>query len=73
MALRDLARAGDDNVLFDLRRETLIVLGDKGRAHVWSAAGKLVTSIRYSPDSIGKKKKLEIWRQAIGEGDRGLA
>ncbi len=46
MALRDLARAGDESVLFDLRRETLIVLGDKGRAHVWSAAGKLVTSIR---------------------------
>ncbi len=64
MALRDLSRAGDEDVLFDLRRETLIVLGDKGRAHVWSAAGKLVTSIRYSPDSIAKKKKLEIWRQA---------
>ncbi len=67
MALRDLTRAGDDSVLFDLRRETLIVLGDKGRAHVWSAAGKLVTSIRYSPDSIEKKKKLEIWRQATAE------
>ena len=64
MALRDLTRAGDESVLFDLRRETMIVLGDRGRAHVWSAKGKLVTSIRYAPDSIGKKKKLEIWRQA---------
>ena len=64
MALRDLHRAGDDNVLLDLRRETLIVLGDKSRAHVWTAAGKLVTSIRYSPDSIEKKKNLEIWRQS---------
>ncbi len=67
MALKDLARAGDGSVLFDLRRETLIVLGDKGRAHVWGAAGKLVTSIRYSPDSIEKKKKLEIWRQATAQ------
>ncbi len=64
MALRDLARAGDGNVLFDLRRKTMIVLGEKGRAHVWSTEGKLVTSIRYSPDSIAKKKNLEIWRQA---------
>ncbi len=64
MALHDLARAADSSVLFDLRRETMIVLGDKGRAHVWSTQGKLVTSIRYSPDSIEKKKRLEIWRQA---------
>ncbi len=67
MALRDLARAGAEGVLFDVRRETLIVLGDKGRAHVFNAAGRLVTSIRYSPDSIEKKKNLEIWRQATAE------
>lgn len=64
MALRDLARAGNESFLFDLRLKTLIVLGDRGRAHVWSAKGKLVTSIRYSSDSIEKKKNLEIWRQA---------
>ncbi len=67
MALRDLTRAGHDGVLYDIRRKTLVVLGDKGRAHVWSAAGKLVTSIRYSSDSIEKKKNLEIWRQATAE------
>ncbi len=67
MALADLARAGEEGVLFDVRRETLIVLGDKGRAHVFNAAGKLVTSIRYSPDSIAKKKNLKIWRQATAE------
>ena len=64
MALTDFARAGAEQVLFDQRRETLIVLGDKGRAHVFSPAGKLVTSIRYSPDSIAKKRRLEIWRPA---------
>ncbi len=67
MAFRDLAHAGTLGVLYDVRRETLIVLGDKGRAHVWNAAGKLVTSIRYSPDSIAKKKNLEIWRQATDD------
>ena len=67
MALTDLARASDENILFDGRRETCVVLGEKGRAHVWNVAGKLVTSIRYSPESIEKKRKLGIWRQASRE------
>jgi hypothetical protein len=67
MALVDLSRAKDDSVLYDERRQTLVVLGSRGRAHVWSPEGKLVTSIRYSPESIEKKKRQEIWRQAKPE------
>ena len=66
MALTDLARAGDEQILRDTRRETLVVLGDKGRAHVFNVAGKLVTSIRYSPESIENKKK-KIWQPASEE------
>ena len=64
MALKDLAAARDESFLFDRRRKTVVVLGQRGRAHVWSLEGKLVTSIRYSGDSIERKKKLEIWRPA---------
>ena len=64
MALTDLARASDENILFDGRRKTCVVLGEKGRAHIFNTGGKLVTSIRYSTDSIEKKKKIGIWRQA---------
>lgn len=64
LAQRDLAQAKDERILFDTRRKTLVVLGPRGRAHVWSPAGKLVTSLRASPDSIQRKRKLKIWRPA---------
>ncbi len=66
LALKDLALANNDNILVDTRRETLVVLGEKGRAHVFNAAGKLVTSIRYSQESIENKRK-KIWQPASSE------
>ncbi len=72
MARQDLARAGDEAILVDERRQTTIVLGDRGRAHVWSGDGKLVTSIRYSPESIEGKKKRGLWRPAREEEILGL-
>ena len=64
MAMRDLSRAGIEDVLVDQRRETLVVLGERGRAHVFNDIGKLVTSIRYTPESIEKKRRQDIWRPA---------
>jgi hypothetical protein len=64
MALADLARAAAEDFLVDTRRETLVVLGDRGRAHVFSPAGKLVTSIRYNPASIVRRREREHWRPA---------
>ena len=72
MALEDLARAGSEAILVDERRQTTVVLGGRGRAHVWNAAGKLVTSIRYSPESIERKKKQGVWRPARREEIMGL-
>ncbi len=72
MAREDLARAGDQAILVDERRHTTIVLGERGRAHVWSGEGKLVTSIRYSPESIEGKKKRGAWRPARQEEILGL-
>jgi hypothetical protein len=67
MALADLARAGEEDVLVDRRQDTLVVLGDKGRAHVFNFAGKLVTSIRYNPESIERRRQRDQWRPASGE------
>ncbi len=64
MALPDLARAGEDQILVDVRAETLVVLGDKGRAHVFSPEGKLVTSVRYNPASIERRRERGQWRPA---------
>lgn len=71
-ALKDLAIAREESFLFDRRRKTVVVLGQRGRAHIWNLDGKLVTSIRYSTDSIERKKKLEIWRPARVEEIAGL-
>jgi hypothetical protein len=75
-ALSDLASARDEDLLFDTRRKTLIVLGDRGRAHVFNQGGKLVTSIRYSPASIERRRERGLWRSATDEeiaSLRGLA
>ena len=67
MALADFARATPENLLFDTRRETLVVVGDRGRAHVFNKEGKLVTSIRYNPAVIEKRRQNGMWRQAVRE------
>lgn len=67
MALADFARATPENLLFDTRRETLVVVGDRGRAHVFNKEGKLVTSIRYNPAVIEKRRQNGMWRPAARE------
>ena len=67
MALADLSRATPENLLYDIRRETLVVVGDRGRAHVFNLAGKLVTSVRYNPGVIEKRRKNGLWRPAAAE------
>lgn len=67
MALADLARAGAGEVLVDRRQDTLVVLGERGRTHVFSAAGKHVTSIRYAPETIERRRQRDLWRPAAPE------
>lgn len=67
MALADLSRAPAESLLVDTRHDTLVVLGDRGRAHVFNRGGRLVTSIRYSPESIAYKQKVGRWRMARSE------
>ena len=62
MALADLAAAKDEDVLLDTQRRTFIVLGEKGRAHVFNRQGKLVTSIRYAPDAIERRREKGRWK-----------
>lgn len=64
MALADLARAAGEDLLFDVRKGTLVVLGERGRAHVFSPEGKLVTSVRYNPPAIARRREQGLWRPA---------
>lgn len=63
-ALQDLSRARPEDILVDARSGTFVVLGDRGRAHVFSGQGKLVTSLTTTPESIERKKKRDLWRAA---------
>lgn len=67
MALADLARATPEDLLFDPRNQTLVVVGERGRAHVFSLEGKLVTSVRYNPESIARRRDKGIWRRAAAD------
>gem|GEM_PF-376793 len=83
MALADLAGAKDEDVLLDTQRRTFIVLGEKGRAHVFNRQGKLVTSIRYAPDAIERRRQNGRWKplpaveitalRAMVEGEQAAA
>jgi hypothetical protein len=64
MALADLARASAHEVLADVQRDTLVVLGEKGRAHVFNREGRHVTSIRYTQGALDKRRARGLWRPA---------
>lgn len=64
MALADLARASAHEVLADVARDTLVVLGEKGRAHVFNREGRHVTSIRYTQGALDKRRARGLWRPA---------
>lgn len=66
-ALADLAKAGGEQLLVDTRRETLVVLGAKGRAHLFSPGGKHVTSIRFEPGAIERRRDRRRWRPASAD------
>ena len=72
MALSDLERAAADSLLYDTRRRTIVVLGERGRAHLFNADGLLVTSVRYPPHVIERRRRSGLWRALTGEEVRAI-
>lgn len=60
-ALDDATAANSDQLLIDNRRGTIIVLGGRGRAHVFTPAGKHVTSLRLEPGELERKTERKRW------------
>ena len=60
-AMKDVAQASADRFFHDTRRNTVVVLGAKGRAHVFSAAGQHVTSLRLDPGEVRRKTERHRW------------
>jgi hypothetical protein len=56
--------APQDRILTDERRATYVVLGRKGRAHVFAGDGRHVTSLRLEPGEVDRKTRRKRWRLA---------
>jgi hypothetical protein len=66
-AIAELEGARPEDVLWDRRRQTLVVLGERGRAHVWSPEGRLVTSIHFTAEAVERRIRRGRWRRAPQE------
>jgi len=63
-AIDDAREATLESCMIDVRSETLVVLGERGRTHFFTLSGQHVSSVRYSKDAIARKLKREQWRRA---------
>lgn len=60
----DDARGATDEQLFvDARRQTIIVVGRRNRAHVFTREGRQVTSLRLAPGELGRKTARGRWQR----------
>jgi hypothetical protein len=69
-AYDDAAAVADDHLLWDDRENTAIVLGPRGRVHVFTPAARHVTSLVMAGPSIQKRRQSAQWRLAE-PGERG--
>lgn len=60
-AMNDVAHASAEHFYHDSRRNTVVVLGARGRAHVFSPAGRHVTSLRLDPGELRRKTERQRW------------
>ena len=63
-ALEDARCAAPDRVLVDEKGGTLVVLGPKGRVHVFSPTGRLVTSLSARREDVQRRIERRRWRLA---------
>ena len=71
-ALDDARTAPAEAFLLDERNDTLVVLGERGRTHFFTPAGRLASSVRYSRDAIAGKQRRGQWRPAPAARVAGL-
>ena len=67
-AQTDAARAPDERLLQDVRRNTVIVIGGRGRAHVFTREGRLVTSLSLQPGELDRTGAVAAPGSRCGDG-----
>ncbi len=63
-ALTDALAASDGRLLHDGQKDTWVVLGPRLRVHVFSRAGRHVTSLELEPHEVARRVDLGRWRPA---------
>jgi hypothetical protein len=67
-AIEDLRRASPGALMVDERSGALVVAGPRGRTHFFSLGnGRLVSSVRYEPGDLERKRRRGRWRPATPE------
>ena len=61
-ARRDAARAGDERLFVDVHQDTIVVIGPRGRAHIFTEEGRHVTSMRLGVGEVDRKQQQGRWR-----------
>jgi hypothetical protein len=69
-AYPDAGEASDDAILWDLDQNTVVVLGGKGRVHVFTPQARHVTSVMMQGHAIERRRHMGRWRLAEPE-ERG--
>lgn len=61
-ALNDAKSASVDKFFVDTKRDTVVVIGRRGRAHVFARDGRHVTSLVLSPGELDRKLDRRRWK-----------
>lgn len=61
-AFSDAVAASDENLFFDGAENTIVVSGPRGRCHVFTPDGRLVTSIKLDPGELESRVSKKRWR-----------
>lgn len=61
-ALQDALDAPADKVFLDTRHDTVVVLGPRGRTHVFTRDGRLVTSLVLTPGEVARRSGQARWK-----------
>jgi hypothetical protein len=69
-ALEDAATVQDEGLLADDREGTIIVLGSRKRAHVFSPEGRHITSLSLNREEVESRKRRKRWRPLDREDRR---
>jgi hypothetical protein len=63
-AYPDASEAADDQILYDTEKNTIVVVGPKGRVHVFTPQARHVTSVMMQGSAIHARRQQGRWREA---------